>query len=119
MVPEHIKEYQRTRGTTVKKSVKLTAFLDAKKFLLYVPMVRWLLAHGVQLTTVNRKIDYEPKKTFTCFVKVTEARQTGDVEKEKALLADLFKLLGNSAYGKLIEGLERQNQPYMGSSREV
>ena len=39
---------------------------------------------------------------------VTEARRTGDVEKSKALLADIFKLLGNSGYGKLIEALERQ-----------
>ena len=39
---------------------------------------------------------------------VTEVRRTGDVEKSKALLAEAFKLLGNGAYGKLIEALERQ-----------
>ena len=39
---------------------------------------------------------------------VTEARRTGDVDKSKALLAEVFKFLGNSAYGKLIEALERQ-----------
>jgi len=39
---------------------------------------------------------------------VTEARRTGDVDKSKALLGESFKLLGNSAYGKLIEALERQ-----------
>ena len=39
---------------------------------------------------------------------VTEARRTGDVDKSKALLAEVFKLLGNSAYGKLIEALQRQ-----------
>ena len=37
-----------------------------------------------------------------------EARHTGDVEKNKALLAEVYKLLGNSGYGKLIEALERQ-----------
>ncbi|KAL9952822.1 hypothetical protein ACROYT_G040133 [Oculina patagonica] len=46
------------------------------------------------------------KKLFV--EQVTEARRTGDVDKSKALLADVFKLLGNSAYGKLIEALERQ-----------
>jgi len=30
------------------------------------------------------------------------------VDKSKALLAEVFKLLGNSAYGKMIEALERQ-----------
>jgi len=31
----------------------------------------------------------------------------GDVDKEKAILAEVFKLLGNSSYGKMIEALER------------
>ena len=35
-------------------------------------------------------------------------RRTGDEDKSKALLGDIFKLLGNSGYGKLIEVLERQ-----------
>ena len=39
---------------------------------------------------------------------VTEARRTGDVDKRKAQLADIFKLLGDSSYGKLNEALERQ-----------
>jgi len=39
---------------------------------------------------------------------VTEARRTGDIDKSKALLPEVFKLLGNSAYGKFIEALERQ-----------
>ena len=30
-----------------------------------------------------------------------------DVDKEKAILAEVFKLLGNSDYGKFIEALER------------
>jgi len=39
---------------------------------------------------------------------VTEARRTGDIDKSKVLLAEVFKLLGNSAYGKMIEAIERQ-----------
>lgn len=31
----------------------------------------------------------------------------GDVNKEKAIFAEVFKLLGNSSYGKMIEALER------------
>ena len=37
-----------------------------------------------------------------------EAQRTVDMDKSKALLDEVFKLLGNSAYGKLIETLERQ-----------
>jgi len=61
------------------------------------------------VTKVYRTIDYQPAKIFPWFVEqVTEARRTGDVDKSKAPLAEAFKLLGNSAYGKLIEALERQ-----------
>lgn len=39
--------------------------------------------------------------------RLTEARRKGDVNKTKALQAGVFKLLGDSAYGKFIEALER------------
>ena len=83
--------------------------LSAKKILLYAPLLRWYIDHGAVITNVYQTIDYQPTKIFTWFVEqVTEARRTGDVEKSKALLAGVFKLLGNSGYGKLIEALERQ-----------
>ena len=56
-----------------------------------------------------RTINYQATKALKWFVdEVTEARWSGDVDKSKVLLADIFKLLGNSSYGKLIEALERQ-----------
>ena len=41
---------------------------------------------------------------------MTTARRQGDTDKPKAILADVFKLLGNSCYGKFIEASERQTQ---------
>jgi hypothetical protein len=66
-------------------------------------------------------IEYTPEKIFTWFVEqVTEARRMGDVSKEKALFAEVMKLLGNSAYGKLIEALERhKNVSYTKDERTV
>ena len=50
-------------------------------------------------------------KIFNWFVQeVANNRRAGDADKEKALLAEVFKLLGNSAYGKLIEAVERQTR---------
>ena len=40
--------------------------------------------------------------------KVTVNRRKGDDDPDKALLTEVFKLLGNSSYGKLIEAKERQ-----------
>ena len=39
---------------------------------------------------------------------MTEAQRTGGADKGEALLAEVFKLPGNSEYRKLIEALERQ-----------
>ena len=54
-------------------------------------------------------INYQATTIFIWFVEhVTEAWHTGDVDKSKALLAEVFKLLGNVGYGKLIGVLEQQ-----------
>ena len=37
-------------------------------------------------------------------------RRKGDIKAEKALLTEVFKLLGNSAYSKFIEAVERQTK---------
>ena len=105
-----MKEYLRATGRKlVEKNKKLMGTLSAQRILLYEPLLQWYINHGAKITRVYRTIDYKPKKIFEWFVEeVTEARRLGDVEKSKALLADIFKLLGNSGYGKLIEALERQ-----------
>ena len=109
-VPTHMKKYLRATGRKlVEKNKKLMGTLSAQRILLYEPLLQWYINHGAEITKVYRTIDYEPKVIFEWFVKeVTENRRTGDVDKSKALLADIFKLLGNSGYGKLIEALERQ-----------
>ena len=54
-------------------------------------------------------IDYQAMKIFTRFVEqVTEARRTGDTDNSKAMLAEVFKLLGNSVYWKMIKAVEQQ-----------
>jgi len=102
---DYLKRTGRNRGD----GKKLVGALSAEKLLVYAPLLRWYVDHGAVITAVYRTIDYTPGKVFDWFVEqVTEARRTGDVEKSKALLAEVFKLLGNSGHGKLIEALERQ-----------
>ena len=108
-VPEHMLKYLRDTGRKRGEDKKLMGTLSAQKILVYAPLLLWYVNHGAVIKRVYRTIDYTPAKIFPWFVEqVTEARRTGDVEKSKALLADIFKLLGNSGYGKLIEALERQ-----------
>ena len=108
-VPEHMLDYMQQTKRNRGNGKKLVGSLAAKRILLYAPLLEWYLDHGAIISNVFRTIDYEPRKIFTWFVQeVTEARRTGDIEESKTIFADIFKLLGNSAYGKMIENLENQ-----------
>ena len=108
-VSEHMLKYLRDTGRKRGEDKKLMGTLSAQRMLVYAPLLLWYVNHGAVIKRVYRTIDYTPAKIFPWFVEqVTEARRTGDKEKSKALLADIFKLLGNSGYGKLIEALECQ-----------
>ena len=111
-VPQYMHDYLKNSGRKrFPDQPKLLGVMSAKKVLLYAPLLQWYLTNGLKLTAVHRTIDYEPREIFTWFVKeVADNRRKGDADKDKALLAEVFKLLGNSAYGKFIEAVERQNR---------
>ena len=108
-VPQQMLDYLKNTGRKRGDGKKLVGALSTEKLLVYAPLLRWYVEHGAVIMAVYRTIGYTPGKVLDWFVEqVREARRTGDVEKSNALLADEFKLLGNSGYGKLIEALERQ-----------
>ena len=108
-VPQQMLDYLKRTGRNRRDGKKLVGALSAGKLLVYAPLLRWYVDHRAVITVVYRMMDHTPGKVFDWFVKqVTEARRTGDVEISKALLAEVFKLPGNSGYGKLVEALERQ-----------
>ena len=121
-VPQHMHDYLQQSGRKrFPEQKKLLGVMSAKKILLYAPLLVWYLNQGLKLTAVYRTIDYEPREIFSWFVnEVANNRRKGDTEKDKALLAEVFKLLGNSAYGKFIEAVERHtNTIYTCDEEEV
>ena len=76
--------------------------------LLATPLLRWYLVHGLIVDHVYQIIEYEPKPCFRNFGEsVSIARRNGDVDPEKAIIADTMKLLGNSAYGKTVTNVDK------------
>ena len=121
-VPQHMHDYLQQSGRKrFPEQSKLLGVMSAKKILLYAPLLAWYLNQGLKLTAVYRTIDYEPREIFSWFVnEVANNRRKGDADKDKALLAEVFKLLGNSAYGKFIEAVERHtNTIYTCDEEEV
>ena len=111
-IPQHMKDYLAKSGrVATPDQKKLLGVLKAQKVLLYAPLLKWYHEHGLEMTAVHRTIDYIPRKIFDWFVQeVANMRRKGGVEAEKALLAEIYKLLGNNAYGKFIEAVERQTK---------
>jgi len=107
-VPREMLDYLDLTGRKRTAGKKLLGTLEADNVLLYTPLLWWYLEHGLELQAVYTTIRYRPEKVIAWFVdEVTKACRMGDLDKEKAIFADVFKLLGNSGYGKLIEALER------------
>ena len=115
-----MKQYLHNSGRAViPDQRKLLGVMSASKILLYTPLLEWYIDMGLTLKAVYRTIDYTPAKIFNGFVdEVTENRHRGDADKSKAIFADIFKLLGNSSYGKMIENLEAEPSTFYVRSQD-
>ena len=79
-----------------------------EKIFLTTPLVKWYLKHGLVVTKIYEVIQYLPVKCFENFGhQVSAARRSGDSDSKKAILAQTFKLWGNSSYGKTICNKEK------------
>jgi hypothetical protein len=84
----------------------LVASYFGKQIVLATPLLRWYLAHGLVVSNITLMIEYNPKPCFETFAdSVSDARRQGDSDESKTILADTYKLLGNSAYGKTLTNL--------------
>ena len=107
-IPQHMQDYKITTGRKkVKNNKKLLGVMKAEKILLYSPLLKWYLNHGLQVTKIHKYISYTPSRPFKWFPEVSSARRAADNDKNKKQLGDTAKLKGNSFYGKMIENLEK------------
>ena len=82
-----------------------------KEILLGTPLLKWYIKHGLKVVKIYNVIQYVPHKTFKDFThEVTCARRTGDLNSESKIISDLYKLLGNSSYGKTITNKKKHTK---------
>ena len=108
-IPQHMKDYKINTGRKmIKNNKKLLGVMKTEKILLYSPLLKWYLNHGLQVTKIHRYISYTSGRPFKWFPEeVSSARRAADNDKNKKQLGDTAKLKGNSFYGKMIENLEK------------
>ena len=79
-----------------------------EKIVLATPLLKWYLKHGLVVSHVYQIIEYEASPCFASFADtVSDARREGDVHPDKTIIADIMKLIGNSAYGKCASDLSK------------
>ena len=108
-IPQHMKDYKINTGRKmIKNNKKLLGVMKTEKILLYSPLLKWYLNHGLQVTKIHRYMSYTSGRPFKWFPEeVSSARRAADQDKNKRQLGDTAKLKGNSFYGKMIENLEK------------
>ena len=108
-IPQHMQDYKINTGRKkIKNNKKLLGVTKAEKILLYSPLLKWYLNHGLQVTKIHKYISYTSGRPFKWFPEeVSGARRAADQDKNKRQLGDTAKLKGNSFYGKMIENLEK------------
>ena len=107
-IGDHMGEYCKTEGLLRQPRRALIGSYFGDQILLATPLLKWYLEQGLVVTDIQQIIEYKPVRCFNGFAeKVTAARREGDRNKDSSILADSYKLLGNSAYGKTLEDLSR------------
>ena len=99
----HMKSFLEANDKLKTPQRQLIGSFFGEKILLGTPLLQWYLRKGLIVTKVYFVVEYTPEQTFKPFVEqVTEARRLGDAKSECKIISDLYKLLGNSSYGKTI-----------------
>ena len=107
-IGQHMQKWCFDHSTNPKKTRKLVGSMWGKKILLYTPLLQWYLDHGLQVTKIYQIIKYTPKRCFKKFAdEVSEGRRAGDQDKDKQIIAQTMKLLGNCAYGFTVTDKEK------------
>ena len=79
-----------------------------KKIGLMTPLLKWYLEHGLLITRIYTFVEYIPNAAFSSFMtQIAQCRLEGDHDKDKALIAEMSKLIGNSLYGWMITNKEK------------
>ncbi|KAK7093429.1 hypothetical protein V1264_007188 [Littorina saxatilis] len=107
-IGDFMRKYCETNNLLRQPRRTLVASYYGERILLATPLLKWYLEHGLVITDVQLVVEYRPMTCFQQFVDtVAAARREGDSDPSKTIVADTFKLLGNSAYGKTLTNLAK------------
>ena len=109
-VEEFIQEYAKQHNIKDVPRWLLIRSYFGKKIGLSTPLLKWYLEHGLFITRIYTIVEYIPNATFSSFMtQIAQCHLEGDRDKDKALIAEMSKLIGNSSYGQMITNKEKHH----------
>ena len=91
-----------------------------KKIGLTTPLLKWYLEHGLVITRIYITVEYIPNAAFISFMtQIAQCRLEGDRDKDKSLIAEMPKLVGNSSYGWMITNKEKHHDIVYADESEI
>ena len=88
----------------------LIASYFGKKIGLTTLLLQWYCNQGLVITRIYTVNEYIPNAAFSSFmIQIAQCRLEGDHDKDKALIAEMSKLIGNSSYGRMITNKEKHH----------
>ena len=106
----HMQAYCRRHDLMKRPRRTLISSYWASDVLLTTPLLRWYLKHGLVLSNVTELVEYYPQACFKSFgdtVSHFRRAADGDGTTENKIIGDLWKLNGNSSYGRSITNKEK------------
>jgi hypothetical protein len=89
IIGEHMFDYCTQNSIPAKKSRKLIGSMKGDKILLYTPLFKWYLEHGLEITKFYQAITYTPKQCFKRIADdIANGRRAGDVDEDMAIIAE-------------------------------
>ena len=93
-IGEYMKAFAEEQNIMPQARRSLIGSYCGEKVLLATPLIKWYLEHGLDVTHIYQVIEYTPVPCFQPFGEaVSDARRAGDVDPNKAIIADTMKLV--------------------------
>ena len=109
-VGEFMQEYAREHNIKDTPRGLFIGSYFGEKIGLSTPLLQWYVKKGLVVTCIYTVVECIPNAAFQCFLtQVAQARLEGNRDKEKALIAEMNKLTGNSSYGCTIMNKEKHH----------
>ena len=81
-----------------------------KKIGLMTPLLKWYLEHGLLIIRIYTTVEYIPNAAFSSFMtQIAQCHLEGDHDEDKAMIAEMSKLISNSSYRRMITNKEKHH----------